>query len=77
MKFLNKEIKKSPLFGLNGSDTINSLRNEALNEFNKNNGATQYIPKSHLFKKKINSQKQNKFKTMLAKKGSIIFIDSK
>jgi len=35
MKFLNKEINKSPLFGLNGSDTINSLRNEALNEFNK------------------------------------------
>ena len=35
MKFLNKEINKSPLFGLNGSDTINSLRDEALNEFNK------------------------------------------
>ena len=35
MKFLNKEINKSPLFGLNGSDTINSLQNEALNEFNK------------------------------------------
>ena len=28
MKFLNKEINKSPLFGLNGSDTINSLQNE-------------------------------------------------
>ena len=48
----------------------------ALNEFNENNGATQYIPKSHLFKKKVKSQNQNKFKTILAKKGSIIFIDS-
>ena len=48
----------------------------ALNEFNENNGATQYIPKSHLFNKKIKSQNQNKFKTILAKKGSIIFVDS-
>ena len=35
MKFLNKEKNKSPLFGLNGSDMINSLQNEDLNKFNK------------------------------------------
>ena len=42
MKFLNKEKNKSPLFGLNGSDMINSLQNEALNEFNK-----QGLPKKN------------------------------
>jgi len=35
MKFLNKELGKSPLFDLNGSDTIKSLQQEALKEFNK------------------------------------------
>ena len=64
------------LGGIALKPSLNYFAVIALNEFNKENGATQYIPKSHLFKKKINSQKQNKFKTILAKKGSIIFIDS-
>ena len=35
MDFLNKELNKSPLFSSNGSDTIKSLQQEALKEFNK------------------------------------------
>ena len=33
MKFLEKEINKSPLFGLKRSDTIKSLQMNAFNEF--------------------------------------------
>ncbi len=35
MKFLEKEINKSPLFGLNGSDTIKSLQINAFKEFTR------------------------------------------
>lgn len=47
-----------------------------LDEFNNNNGSTQFIENSHKFKKKIDSHKNFKFKHFSAKKGSIIFIDS-
>ena len=36
MKFLEKEIKNSPLFGLNKSDSIQSLQMDAFKEFNRN-----------------------------------------
>ena len=36
MKFLEKEIKNSPLFGLNKSDSIQSLQMDAIKEFNRN-----------------------------------------
>ena len=35
MEFLDKELHKSPLFGLDGSDAIKSLQQQALEEFNR------------------------------------------
>jgi ectoine hydroxylase-related dioxygenase (phytanoyl-CoA dioxygenase family) len=47
-----------------------------LEDFNKENGCTQYVPKSHFYKKGPERKKKYKYKLMTGKRGSMIIMDT-